>query len=364
MASFDQLPFEILLIILLHVNGHELYGISSINRTMNMAVQPTLRRWRTHCRVIQRWKLFLFQKELRLSYQQKQQPLGQHLRSLEFHDHLSDSNLVDVMQYVGAQLEVLILRNGRYLSDTSLKQMPRHYPHLKLLHLEHASVTGWFTTELGLHCRSLTHLTLLDCSRLKAVYLLYALSRCSLTYVLFNRCHAGDMLHKHGTHLELQGVDIWELDALTGTMDRAPLWPDVTSLSSRGCYGWEHRLDRFLRAHPHLTKLTLQHGMLKDKMLDAISNALSGVLTVVNIAGNPWLTAASIRRLVLRCPSLIRLSFHDCAMTMHDFPDLVAADQRPWVVRSNNVLPNFKGLGRHKINIIRQHSTYNGNYQQ
>ncbi|CAO3596557.1 unnamed protein product [Absidia cylindrospora] len=115
-----------------------------------MSVQPMLRRWCTQHRVIQRGKLDRFQEDLRLSHHQ-QQPLGQHLRSLEFHVELRDKNLLAVMKYVGAQLEVLIIRNGRQLTDTSLQPMPRHYPHLKLLHLEHASVPGWFTTELG--CR-------------------------------------------------------------------------------------------------------------------------------------------------------------------------------------------------------------------
>ncbi|CAO3588641.1 unnamed protein product [Absidia cylindrospora] len=355
MTSFDQLPFEILSIIFSHVDGNDLYDISLINRTMRMAVQPRLRWWRTHCRIIKRGKFYRFLEELRMSHQQQQPSLGQQLRSLEFHVKLSDRNLLDVMQYVGAQLEELIIRNGHRLTNTSLQPMPRHYPHLKLFHLEHARVTGWSMEALGHHCLSLTHLTLLDCPRLRVAQLVLTMTRCSLTHLLFDRCQANEMLHKQGTHLELHGSGSWIHHM---NPHRGPYWPELTSLSIRGFSG--EAIVRFIGMHRHLTHLTMQSAW----SLDAIAKVLSRVILVVHLRWHPWLTASAIRRFVRRCPSLTRLSLHECDMTVDDFPDFMGADQRPWVVRYDNVLPNFTGLGRHKINLIRHHSSVDDTYRQ
>ncbi|CAO3588639.1 unnamed protein product [Absidia cylindrospora] len=370
MTSFNQLPLEILYLVFPQVDRHDLYEIAMINRTMHMAVQPMLQRWRTQCRVLQHDTFFPFLLDLHQSYQYRhqQQHLGQHLLSVQFHVEFDDSDLLDVMYYVGTQLEELIIRNGRYITDASLQLMPRHYPHLKLFYLRHASITRLSVVELGRYCCSLAHLTLVHCSHVYINDLFAAaLTHCPLSFVLFN--NRSEELYKHGTHLGLRGTASWVPRVLDKTRQQGavtrpppPLWPHLTSMTIRGsCHSNYQGIEAFLQTHPHLTKLTLQRVMLTDATLDAMSD----VLTVVNVAGNPALTAAAIRRLVRRCPHLMRLSFHRCAMTIHDFPDLVAADQRWWLLLdSDKVVPNFKGLGRHKINIIRQHSTDDGNYRQ
>ncbi|CAO3588620.1 unnamed protein product [Absidia cylindrospora] len=109
MTRIDHLPVEILHVIASHVDYRDLYDMTLSNRSIHLAVQPVLRRWRTQCRTIGHHELAPFIEELRVS-QIRQQPhsLGQHLRSLQLNGY-HHTLLLSWMPFVGPQLEELII---------------------------------------------------------------------------------------------------------------------------------------------------------------------------------------------------------------------------------------------------------------
>ncbi|CAO3601087.1 unnamed protein product [Absidia cylindrospora] len=279
--------------------------------------------------------------------------LGHRVHSLHIHDDMTNAYLILLTKYLPA-LKTLSMDDARGI-DTSIATLPQHCPHLKSLSIKHGSkVSHESLHDLAKHCPRLSSLVLERCPELsprsfgclKACPLLRSfvldvgaftkdvrtsyclthdlilalLALSSLTKLVLLRCPKGFC------KLLFDEVTSKERKHLTSTMDTsettattACCWPDLNEFSVEGSNDvGELRVLNFLKAHPLLTKVTLDKIQVTDDFLDLIPTVLPR-LEWLSLGFGEWITAEGLRQLVINCPHLSYVNVEGGRVQVHDF---------------------------------------------
>ncbi|ORZ07148.1 hypothetical protein BCR42DRAFT_472399, partial [Absidia repens] len=336
MTLFDQLPAEILSLIVNRTDRRDLYSCALINKKCNRATTPLF--WKTvHVRSESKARLFL----RALADASSSSPLGHYIRHIDLGDMMwSDITVAFLTQHVH-DLKALYIRNGEFMTDLGFcSYLPRIGTHLTTLHLEQCYVTYSTITAIDQHCRPLKTLALINCkpsspppAAIAFLPLMHAhveqftldVSKTAAAHMDWMEAFVATLLAGLPwlTHLTVSG-NMGFSNVLERIVTASALrWPRLTHLSlGDDSELGDAPLVAFLHAHPHLVDVRLCHlSRITDATLDAISVVLPGI-THLAVTHSHCLTAPRLRQLIRACPLLAFVSIEACGLFWYDFPEL------------------------------------------
>ncbi|CAO3601089.1 unnamed protein product [Absidia cylindrospora] len=239
-------------------------------------------------------------------------------------------------------LESLCIKHGE-VSDGGLKALSQHCPRLSSLVLNHCPAFGVGSFKCLQECPLLRTLVL-DIGAFADDYgfrhgvtelVVDLLELSSLTKLVLMRCPKGfgkalfdevkSKERKHRTStVDLPGTTTTATTApaAAAAAATAACWPDLNEFSMEGCIGvGELRMLNFLKAHPLLTKVTLDKNQFTDDFLELIPTMVPG-LERLSLGYCEWITSDGLRRLVLDCPTLSYVNVEGGRVDFDDFPEV------------------------------------------
>ncbi|SAM02267.1 hypothetical protein [Absidia glauca] len=337
MIHLDQLPVELLSLIVGNVNHKGLFNCALINKRFYAATIPVL--WRApkadDGHSIDRLTRSLVYS---LSSIRRHHPviLGHHIRQLDItardDDALDDAGLMFIVDHAH-YLEDLTIHPAHRITDISIQHLSRHCTQLRKLHLYKATITHRSVHYLGQRCRQLRELGLKACHELLPITLL-PFAEVPLEHLDLSECR---WLTVEDTALDLAALDrLVHLELVcTRTINTKfieQLLPTSTAttplplLTYFAITGWTDISDQvmvpFITSHPRLESLHLLKCGITDLTLDTIATHLPTTLHVLALFSCELITAPAVRRLIRACPWLVMIDLEQCKLLYDDFPEL------------------------------------------
>ncbi|CAO3588885.1 unnamed protein product [Absidia cylindrospora] len=277
--------------------------------------------------------------------------MGPHVRHVHLDSFVTDTQLVAFATHTPL-LEDLLIDEGRYVTDASVRRLANDCQRLKYLVLRDSSITHRSIQALVNACHGLRILHLDGCVGLSsAIFTVLARGCPQLTELTVD---AGGMkefdvnpniasehllAYVYGT-AHIAALNLASLRALTKltirdsppplsqhlliTRDRSGriAWPLLINFSlSGGCdeVSDDHAI-AFIKNHPTLVSLTLDETEFSDVVLRAISLFLPMIM-YVGLAFNGGITAHALRHFILDCEWLQYIHLHGTGILATEFPE-------------------------------------------
>ncbi|CAO3600990.1 unnamed protein product [Absidia cylindrospora] len=253
--------------------------------------------------------------------------LGDLVRSITIKCKLSDDDLLAFIKHVPL-LNDLSLYAAHHITNDSFVQVPLHVPYLTRLYLYDAGITQRSMEAIGRHWQHLERLALVCCEALDDD----SLAQCRTTLTSLEISHhpsaatAQNILAlRHLTFLQIMSYECNDLPSvITAAIDCCdpPPWPHLTSLHLAPCHQVTDTMAvAFLRSHPKLTYVELNHSLVTDKTLDAIAMYVPEIVHV-NVYCSRGITSDGLRRLLKNCHKLETVGCNYCEIYPEDYPEL------------------------------------------
>ncbi|KAI8642808.1 hypothetical protein BD408DRAFT_415969 [Parasitella parasitica] len=320
MATFGDLPREIISLICSLLKQSAKYNCTFVNKEFHDATIPEL--WRepnlSSTSVVRQ-----LLKCLKLCRHQR----GGYIKAVKlgFKVALSDDQLLDLIQLM-PNLELLEIRKADELTDKSIKRVSEYCSQLKSFGLTGALITYRSAHYLG-QCHQLQKLTLASCPNLSPLALLPFVQR-KIEYLDLSGCkwlNVADTAYdlcsfQHLTHLNLVCCNIISMDFIHH-LTAKPI-PNLQDFSiTGGAVIEDNAIIPFVKSHGKIHGLFLLECAITDQTLEAIPAALP-LLHNLDLSFCRRLTSSGVRHLVRDCSNLKLLGLKNCGITQADFPEI------------------------------------------